>query len=189
MPRDTKELPVVCILEEDDGEPAEGCLVEPHRNPLEKTAREEGRPETRDIGEEGNAEPLRRDRPENVVLDRVAQDHVGPDLGEDPAQPEEKVQVGGGVQALHAHLQMPHAAADRGKPLNGVILGREHRHLVAIRDEGLDDGPSEIPDVPGCIDAHEDFHVGVGGRGLEGPNRPVAASANLWLAGFADIFV
>lgn len=43
--------------------------------------------------------------------------------------------------------------------VNTVILRREHRHLMPVRDESLNEGPAEIPQVPGGIDRDENLHA------------------------------
>ena len=71
---------------------------------LQKTTRQEGRPEAGDVGNEGDAQRARGEGAKDIVLDRVAEDRVRLLCAEYLPHAPNQFDILQRVETLHAHL-------------------------------------------------------------------------------------
>lgn len=88
------------------------------------------------------------------ILDREAQNGIRLFLTENPFQPALQFQVFNRVQAFHAHLQRPKAAADPLEVGHRIVRRCQNGDPVTISRKGFDQRPSKIPNVPGGVHRH-----------------------------------
>lgn len=154
-----EDVAVVFVLEKDAGKLAEGAAVELYRDLFEKLSRQKGRAKAGYIGHKGDACRPRGARAENIVFDGEAQGDVGASRAECGLELALQARSLEGIEALGAHRQGVNIAADCGELPAGLVLRGEHAHAVVVGEQRLDERFSEIPDIPGRINRHQDMHA------------------------------